>query len=275
MKTPNRNLDRISAVSIPLALPESLQSIIDEYKWASASDGASGAAVYRLDAPGRPTMYLKHGTADQSDHLVGEMARLTWLAGRLPVPRVRNFVLVPGHAYLLTEEISGQNAYSFLKQQPENAVKIVTDLAGFLRGIHSLALADCPFRAGHEILMAEARRNIDLGLVDAGDFDDDRQGNSPEKVWAEMVGLLPLHFESVFTHGDFTLDNVLLSEGGVTGCIDVGGAGAADPYQDLAAMWSALAEFGSDLQRTFISSYGIQVPDARKLQFHLSLGEFL
>jgi aminoglycoside 3'-phosphotransferase-1 len=135
-------------------------------------------------------------------------------------------------------------------------------------------LADCPFHAGHELEMAEARRNVDAGRVNADDFDEERQGWPAEQVWAEMVGLLPLPFERVVTHGDFTLDNVLLVQGRVTGCVDVAGAGAADPYRDLAAMWNTLADFGPDRQRAFIRAYGLAVPDARRLNFHLCLGEF-
>ena len=34
----------------------------------------------------------------------------------------------------------------------------------------------------------------------------------------------------------------------VTGCIDVGRVGTVDPWQDLALLWHALAEFGCALQ---------------------------
>jgi aminoglycoside 3'-phosphotransferase-1 len=261
-------------VSLPIALPDPLRSAVAEYAWMAATDGESGAMVYRLEAAGRPTLYVKHGTGAVGDGIMAEAARLDWLAGRLPVPRLRHFVRVPGEAYLLTEAVPGQNAYACLEQHPEHAAEIVAELARFLRVVHALPLADCPFHAGHELEMAEARRNVDAGRVNADDFDEERQGWPAEQVWAEMVGLLPLPFERVVTHGDFTLDNVLLVQGRVTGCVDVAGAGAADPYRDLAAMWNTLADFGPDRQRAFIRAYGLAVPDARRLNFHLCLGEF-
>lgn len=70
-------------------------------------------------------------------------------------------------------------------------------------------------------------------------------------------------------HGDFLLGNILLDEHGVTGCIDVGRAGIADPYQDIAILWDNLAELGGDLQARFRDAYGIAALDERRLRFHL------
>ena len=60
----------------------------------------------------------------------------------------------------------------------------------------------------------------------------------------------------------------------MTGCIDVGRLGAADPYQDLAILWENLGEFGADAQRALWRAYGVAAPDERKLLFHLCLDEF-
>jgi aminoglycoside 3'-phosphotransferase-1 len=96
-------------VSLPIALPDPLRSAVAEYAWMAATDGESGAMVYRLEAAGRPTLYVKHGTGAVGDGIMAEAARLDWLAGRLPVPRLRHFVRVPGEAYLLTEAVPGQS----------------------------------------------------------------------------------------------------------------------------------------------------------------------
>lgn len=260
-------------MSLPVGLPDPLRSAVAGYAWAPATDGASGAAVYRLEARGRPTLYLKHGADDAGADVGAEAARLEWLAGHLPVPRVRHFVRVPGQAYLLTQAVPGRNAYACLLEHPGRGAEIVAELAGFLRAVHGVPLDECPFHAGHRLRMAGARRNVSAGRVDVDDFDEERRGWTAEQVWADLVAQLPLEFERVVTHGDFTLDNVLLADGRVVGCIDVGRAGAADPYQDLAAMWNTLEEFGGELQRAFFRAYGIPEPDARKLRFHLCLGE--
>lgn len=67
---------------------------------------------------------------------------------------------------------------------------------------------------------------------------------------------------------------MLLDEHGqVTGLIDVGRLGLADPYQDLAVLWNCLNEFGTELQQQMWADYCIQTPDADRLEFHLCLDE--
>lgn len=70
-----------------------------------------------------------------------------------------------------------------------------------------------------------------------------------------------------------SLDNLLICEGEVAGCIDVGRTGIADRYQDLAILWNRLGEFDSLLQERFFQQYGITDMDLCKLQFHLMLDE--
>jgi aminoglycoside 3'-phosphotransferase-1 len=230
--------------------------------------------VFRLEAPGRPALYLKRGTGRVADDITAELARLVWLAPRLPVPAVREFVRLPDEAFLLTAAVPGTGAYDYLAARPAAAAGVVGELARFLRRVHALPLADCPFHSGHELRLADARRNVDAGRVAEDDFDDARAGWTAEQVWAATLALLPPSFERVVTHGDFSLGNVLVDEAGrVTGCIDVGRAGAADPYQDLAILWNGLEEFGRDAQRALWRAYGVAEPDAQRLQFHLCLDE--
>ena len=109
--------------------------------------------------------------------------------------------------------------------------------------------------------------------MDECDFDPNHEGWTAEQVWDQMLGLLPLNFHRVVTHGDFSLWNIFLEDSRVTGCIDVGRMGTADPYQDLVILWRNLAEFGGDVQDLLLRAYGITDPDARKIQFHLCLDE--
>jgi aminoglycoside 3'-phosphotransferase-1 len=257
-----------------VAVPDPVRAAVAGYDWLPATDGQSGGTVFRLEAPDQPTLYLKCGTDHVADDITAEMARLTWFAGRVPVPEVRHFVRAPRAAYLLTTAVRGRSAHDCLTEHPAQRPAIVAALADFLQALHALPLTDCPFHAGHELRLVDARRNLDGGRVDASDFDAAREGWSAEQVWAAMTGLLPLTFARVVTHGDFTLDNVLLEDGRVTGCIDVGRAGAADPYQDLALLWRDLEAFGGDAQDELLRAYGVGALEERKLRFHLCLDEF-
>ncbi len=261
-------------MTTPIPVPEGLRAAVEGYTWTPATDGESGGAVFRLSAPDRPALYLKCGAGRVADDITAELARLTWLAQRLPVPAVRSFIRLSDEAFLLTTPVAGTSAYDCLVAHPAQRIALVGELARFLRHVHALPLADCPFHAGHALRLADARRNIDAGWVAEDDFDDERAGWTAEQVWNATLALLPLPFERVVTHGDYSLGNVLLdAEGCVTGCIDVGRAGAADPYQDLAILWSNLEEFGEDAQRELWRAYGVATPDEGRLRFHRCLDE--
>jgi aminoglycoside phosphotransferase len=58
-------------------------------------------------------------------------------------------------------------------------------------------------------------------------------------------------------HGDYCLPNVLVSQGKLSGLIDVGGTGLGDPRQDLAAgVWTLQYNFGKGFARDFLDAYG-------------------
>jgi kanamycin kinase len=61
----------------------------------------------------------------------------------------------------------------------------------------------------------------------------------------------------VLVHGDYCLPNVLVSDGALSGLVDVGAAGLGDPRQDLAAgVWSLQYNFGPGYAREFLEAYG-------------------
>ena len=243
------------------------------YRWARDTVGESGAAVYRLYAPDRPTFFLKHGTGDAATAVADEHARLTWLQPRLPVPGVVAFVADPAASWLLTTALPGRTAYQRLEHEPGTRAETVDALAALLRHLHAIPTGDCPFDSGHALRLAHARQRLLAGLVDADDSDAEHEGWTPEQVWEETTALLPIAADPVVTHGDFSLDNILLANDGGIGCIDVGLAGVADRYQDVAIMWNSLGEFGADWQDRFLRSYGIADLDRAKLRFHLCLDE--
>lgn len=251
-----------------------MRTAVEGYNWIPASDGESGGTVYRLQTFDKPTLYLKYGAGKVADDITAEMVRLRWLSGLIPVPQIRRFLWCSEEAFLLTTGVSGVSAYDCLTLDVHRRRETVTALAQFLRAFHSLPVAECPFNSSHELRLAEARRNLESGQVDESDFDSDHEGWNAEQVWSEMLSLLPTSFDRVVTHGDFSVGNILLENCRVTGCIDVGRAGVADPYQDLAILWHNLQPFGGDLQMHLFRSYGIAEPDARKIQFHLCLDEF-
>jgi aminoglycoside 3'-phosphotransferase I len=255
-------------------LPACLSAMLADYDWSRDTVGESGGAVFRLHGKaGSPDYYLKHGSDAVAEDITDEMIRLRWLAGRLPVPAVKHFVSTPMDAWVLMEAMPGKTAYQMLEASDDNHSAVVDALAAFLRRLHAIPLSECPFNSDHTYRLAKARMRIDAGQVDVDDFDDERQGWTADQVWKAMQNQLPFAPDPVVTHGDFSLDNLLMQNGEVVGCIDVGRLGIADRYQDLAIIWNCLGEFDASLQQRFWQRYGISNVDERKLEFHLLLDE--
>lgn len=266
-------MDREQACAA-IVLPDSLSASLTGYRWARDSVGESGGDVYRLHGKsGAPDLYLKHGQRAVADDITNEMVRLRWLGAHIPVPSVEGFVETRGEAWLLMTALPGQTAYQCLEAQPDARPVIVDALVAFLRRLHAIPTDRCPFTSDHAFRLAQASARIAAGLVDENDFDDERAGWTAEQVWDAMRRLLPMRVDRVVTHGDFSLDNILMVDGAVVGCIDVGRTGIADRYQDLAILWNCLGKFDRSLQARLFQGYGIGDVDDRKLQFHLLLDE--
>lgn len=258
----------------PVAVPPGLAELVAGYRWARNRVGESGGAVYRLvGKAGAPELYLKHGSGHVADDIVDEMARLRWLTGKMPVPRLVGFVVTADGAWLLTTALAGETAWQLLERAPERAEQIVDALAQLLQRLHAIPVQSCPFDSDIDRRCWLARRRIDAGLVDEDDFDDSRAGWSAQQVWHALQRHLPLTPDPVVTHGDFSLDNILLHDGRVTGCIDLGRVAVADRYQDLAILSAGLAEFGEALPSRFFARYGIDAIDDAKVEAHLLLDE--
>ena len=251
-----------------LALPPALDRLVSGERWTEIYIGESGGRVFRIGEGA----FLKYGAGRAFPDIVAEHARLVWLQGRIPVPRVLHFTATDKAAWLLTTAMPGRMAEELLEDRAAPRAAIVFSVARFLRALHDLAITDCPFDASHPVRLADARRNIDAGLVPEDEFDDTRAGWTAEQVWDALQANMPRRFDRVVTHGDFSTGNIFLdAEGRVTGMIDVGRLGVADRYQDLAILWNNLEEYG--LGAALLRAYGEAEPDETRLRFHLMLDE--
>jgi aminoglycoside phosphotransferase (APT) family kinase protein len=68
------------------------------------------------------------------------------------------------------------------------------------------------------------------------------------RIWTQLREL-PRESPDVMTHGDLTPGNVLVSNGRLTGILDVGGLGPADPALDLVSAWHLLDNGSRQLLR--------------------------
>jgi len=250
------------------------EQLIGSWIAAPVPVGESGCEVLRLDdREGQAVAYLKHGKGSLGDAVADEMIRLRWLHARLPVPEIIRFVATQDECWLMTRALAGESARALLDERPDDRDLLIDELADFLRLIHALPAIECPFDARLERRLNEGRARIEAGLVDESDFDHEQEGWSAQDVWDAIQTHLPLEPDLVVTHGDFSLDNVLIDCSRNSACIDVGGLGVADRYQDLAVCWGDLADYGALAQERFLKRYGISEGERGKLRAFRLLNE--
>lgn len=255
-----------------LNLPADWHRDLAGYGWKAQSIGASDAGVFRLEAPGRPDLFVKTEELSPLGELPDEGPRLDWLGARgILCPKRLAETWHDGRHWLLMSAIPGTILSSQAGLAPEQVVDIAADA---LRHLHALDRTGCPFdhRAESRIALAEAR--VKAGLVDEEDFDEERAGQTAADVFAELSPLRPCQEDLVVTHGDATLENLLADKGIFSGFIDCARAGLADRHQDLALATRSIRDhFGEVLVERFFARYGI-TPDPNRMAFYLLLDEF-
>lgn len=259
----------VAAPELPAGLTERLAGA----RWWRNGEGAAGCRVYRIAEAGGGACYLKHGRGRAAQDLVDEMVRMRWFAGRMPVPELLWFTIERDAAWLLMRALPGETLAERLDRDPAGAGPVIDAVAAFLRRLHALPVDDCPFDAGAAVRTAQARERLRLGLVDLDELDDARQGWSADDLARALDAERPATLARVVTHGDFSPENLMIDGAQVTGCIDLGRAGVADPYQDLAILGTRLEEIDPALAARLFAGYGIATPDAARAAFHLLLDE--
>ncbi len=163
-------------------LPEELYALIKGYTVTRYPWYETPAKIYRLESKSE-TLYLKLIHGEDAHSLERDSKILDWIGERIPVPRLLFYGCEDGVEYQLTSEIKGTPTHKIQPHERENAVKV---LGKSLRHIHSLDPQGCPIE-----------NTVDTPPSDAQSLDV-----------CEGYDELP-----VFTHGDYCLPNILLTDG--------------------------------------------------------------
>lgn len=222
--------------------------------------------AWRLECPGRPDRYLKVKRAGAFPALADETARLRWARPYVSVPTVLDQGSNADLDWLVTDSLAGQPAVD----QPEPFGPVVVACALGLREFHeALPVRGCPFDFRSEVAIEHVRRRIGTGLVDPElDFHDEHRHLTPQAAFAELRRLRPGREDLVVCHGDYCAPNLLLTDGRVTGWVDLGELGVADRWWDIAVgAWSAGWNFGPMYEDVFREAYGVE-PDPDRQAFY-------
>ncbi|NEJ91466.1 APH(3') family aminoglycoside O-phosphotransferase [Rhizobium leguminosarum] len=243
------------------------------YRFERDALGRSAASVFRLEALGLPTLYLKVEQAALFGELADEAARLRWLkTSGLSCPDVVAEDSDGARNRLLINALPGSDLASASVLTPLARVEL---LAAALHDLHRLPIASCPFDHRLETRIVTAKARMQAGIVDETDFDETRLGKSADALFVELQGSKPSREDLVVTHGDACLPNFIASEDGFSGYIDCSRLGVADRYQDIALACRSIAHnFGEALVQPFLDRYGMPATDPARLDYYQLLDEF-
>ncbi len=131
-----------------------------------------------------------------------------------------------------------------------------------------------------------ARYNVENNLVNTNNVMLETFGENGFKIPKDLLEWLECNIPTkdlVFTHGDFCLENIFYEDNYISGFIDLGKAGVADRWQDLAICIRELeGVFSNEYIKDFdysnynsdmlLSELGID-KDNKKLKYYLLLDE--
>lgn len=203
---------------------------------------------------------------------------MVWLQDKLPVPKVLHFAQDKRFNYLLMSKLPGVMAFD--KRIIGNPETVVTLLAKGLKMLWKVDISDCPYtnNVTNKLILAEERlldNLIDLEEVDESIFTSGRFANLDELFQWLMANQPPE--ELVFSHGDYCLPNVLVDGENITGFVDLGRAGVADKWQDIALCIRSLTynlgdQFDPKYVDLLLELLGVPM-DEHKLDYYILLDE--
>lgn len=249
--------------------PVAIRAAYKDWRWSVASEWADIATTWRLENGDGATHYLKLGRLSRSPNARDECDRMRWARQRLPVPEVLDCGTDGTVDWFLTMGLDGCDATAHhLREQPP---QLVAALARGLAAFHAAAPVDtCPFEFTNTTAIAHVHRRAEQGLIDPDkDLHAQHQHLTVDTAIEQLELLAPADADLVVCHGDYCLPNILLDEAGhVTGYVDLGELGIADPWWDIAVgSWSVTWNLGPGWEDLFISTYGT-TPDPRRIAFY-------
>ena len=250
-------------------LPSALQGKISDMKFTAVNIGMSGASVYRVSSD-TESYYLK--IEPVTGELEEEYQKTKWLQKKLEIPSIIYYSKDSSYDYLLLTEIKG-NILCDEKylENPETAVRIIAEGFDKLAGVN---IKDCPFdnRLGKKLEKAE--ENVRLNKVDMSRWEETTKFSSPEVLLDYLHKNRPAEDEIIFTHGDYCLPNIMGNGKRFTGFIDMGRAGIADVWQDIALCIRSLRHnFGTQKYDRLLLEYLGKKLDWNKLEYYILLDE--
>jgi kanamycin kinase len=228
--------------------------------------------TWRLTHPDGSVRYAKVDTGGRYPSLKGEAERMVWAAAYLPVPVVVALEQMGSSTILITQGLPGRDATDpmWSNDRPGLVRAIGRGLAAFHGAIEE---EWCPFRFDLGRALDHVHERAAQGDIHPDQFHEDHQHLTVAAALSQLEDTAPDIEHLVVCHGDYCPPNMLLTDGVVTGYVDLGELGVADRWWDIAVgAWSLGWNFGSEYEPLFYEGYGVD-PDPDRITFYRLLWE--
>ncbi len=257
-------------------MPEKLKRMTEACVWSPIYAPYSGASTYRLDQQDGSAAFLKICPVPSREPLFAAKLRMDWLEGKISAPRVLFYDEAAGFEYMVSTAVAGFDAADKARWGGDLS-GLVRLAAQGLKSFHRLPAEDCPFNHTLSTRLAIARDNLLNGTLDLEHLGEKYPGQEPERLFDRLeAGRTEMEDEVVVNHGDYSMPNVMVQDGRISGFIDLGSCGLADKYFDLAvAAKSIVRNYGEEYLSEFYREYGIANVDQAKIRYYQLLECFL
>lgn len=212
-----------------------------------------------------------------------EFTMMNWLGTRLPVPQIIAADHVDGMRYLLMTKVQGK--YLCDAAILDDQERLAALVAEGLRRMWSVDIAQCPTDRSLDQKFREIEEGLRGGwIVKEQARQEETYGpdgfESPAKLFDWLIKHRPQE-TLVLSHGDYCLPNIFCGDNGLSGLIDLGYAGVADPWVDIEqVLWSIWAnstgQFGGKkraFDRRYLFAALDMEPDEDRIRYYSLLSE--
>lgn len=215
-------------------LPRKIKDLIGDEEFSVDDVGMSDSTVALFD-----DKVLKIQLINEESER--EYQIMKWLQGKLPVPKVLAFERDKEKNYLLMTKMLGE--MSCVDRYMKYPEQLTDSLVEGLQMLWKIDISSCPYTWHLEEKLKLAKYNVENNLVDLDHVEPSTFGENgfenPEHL-LEWLSKNKPEEELVLSHGDFCLPNIFLTNGKISGYIDLGRMGIADKWQDIALCYRSL-----------------------------------
>ena len=254
-------------------IPLNIKNYLNEYQLVETLTGRLGDEILKYQDKHQRILYLKSGEGVAAESLEQEANALTWLSNQgINIPKVINFNHQNDRAFLLITNVEGLPSHKVKNIDKEAVLKIVAEA---LLKLNRIKIKEADKLNTLDNDLEEIKQYISMKVIETEKFLTNNEGRGPEEIYNYLLATKKLFDNDSFTHGDYCLPNILISEKGF-GLIDFGDCGMGDKYKDFSSTEVSIKRnFGAEWINVFYKYYDPKIiVNQKKIKYYQLIDQF-